>query len=143
MRTSVSDVPPAANGAMNLTVLAGQVLVDNVCAWPGDVAPTRSSAAKPSSIVRLLITAGSTRGVRSFRRLLERQQILRRAEVDDLAVLDHPGEMTAALQDRDIGDRVLLEDDDVGELARSDLADLAFEADRISVVLGGRDDRLH
>src|SRR6266436_5276830 len=50
MRPSVSDVPPAANGAMNLTVRAGQA-----CAWPWPVAPTRPSATKASSIIRFLI----------------------------------------------------------------------------------------
>src|SRR5580704_19397610 len=50
MRPSVSEVPPAANGAMNLTGLVGQVW-----AWLGCGATARPSATRASSSIGLLI----------------------------------------------------------------------------------------
>src|SRR4029077_15855279 len=78
-----------------------------------------------------------------FRGLLERQHLVAPVESDDLAVLDHEGEVFTVLQNGDIGDRVLVPRRDVGELPRRHLADLAVEADGKSVVAGRRDDRLH
>src|SRR3984957_17001772 len=79
----------------------------------------------------------------SFRSLLERQHLAAAIEIDDLAILDHPGEVFAVLQDGDIGDRVFVPHGDVGELSRHHLTDLAVEADGHGIVAGGRDDRLH
>src|ERR1700733_13190438 len=79
----------------------------------------------------------------SFRGLLERQHLVAPIEIDDLAVLDHPGEVFAVLQDGDIRDRVFVPHGDVGELSGHELADLAVEADGKRVVAGRRDDRFH
>src|SRR4051812_37960552 len=64
-----------------------------------------------------------------FRRLLERQHVLAGLQVDDPAVLDHPREVLAALQHGDVRNGILVEHDQVGELARRELPDLAFETD--------------
>src|ERR1700688_2118828 len=79
----------------------------------------------------------------SFRGLLERQHLVAPIEIDDLAVLDHPGEVLAVLQDGDIGDRVFVPHGDIGELPRRHLADLAVKTDGKRVVAGRRDDRFH
>src|SRR5580704_13503672 len=65
----------------------------------------------------------------SFRRLLKRQHLVASIEIDDLAVLDHPGEIFAVLQDGDVGDRVFVPHGDIGELPCRYLADLAVKAD--------------
>src|SRR5580692_12553124 len=74
----------------------------------------------------------------SFRGLLERQHLVAPIEIDDLAVLDHPGEVFGVLQNGDIRDRVFVPHGDIGELSRRDLADLAVEADGHGVVAGRR-----
>src|SRR5262249_48087287 len=51
--------------------------------------------------------------------------------------------MLAALEHSDVGDRVLVEHDEVSELAGSELTELTLQADGISVMAGPRDDRLH
>src|SRR5580704_18128939 len=79
----------------------------------------------------------------SFRSLLERQHLAAAIEIDDLAILDHPGEVFAVLQDGDIGDRVFVPHGDIGELSCRHLADLAVEAYRKGVVAGRREDRFH
>src|ERR1700692_3377152 len=78
----------------------------------------------------------------SFRGLLERQHLVAPIEIDDLAVLDHPGEVFGVLQDGDVGDLVFVPHGDIGELSCRHLADLAVEADRKGVVAGRRHDRL-
>src|SRR5512144_202975 len=50
-----------------------------------------------------------------FRCLLERQHVLARLQIYDPPVLDHPGEVLAALQHRDVGNGILVEHDQVGE----------------------------
>src|SRR3984957_744935 len=82
-------------------------------------------------------------GAPLFRGLLKRQHLVARSEVDDLSVLDHASEVLGVLQDRDVGDRVLVPNGDVGKLPRGDLSDLAVEADRHGVVARCRDDRFH
>src|SRR5580700_10205631 len=79
----------------------------------------------------------------SFRGLLERQHLVAPIEIDDLAVLDHPGEVFGVLQDGDVRDRVFVPHGDIGELPRRHLADLAVEADGKRIVTGRRDDRFH
>src|ERR1700730_6187109 len=79
----------------------------------------------------------------SFLGRLERQHLVAPIEIADLAVLDHPGEVFAVLQDGDIRDRVFVPHGDVGELSRHHLSDLAVEADGQGVVASRRDDRLH
>src|SRR5579862_3103914 len=69
-----------------------------------------------------------------FRRLLERQHLVARREIDDPAVLDHASEVLGILQDRDVGDRVFVPHGDVGELPDGDLPDLAVEADSHGIV---------
>src|ERR1700733_13970207 len=61
-----------------------------------------------------------------FRGLLERQHLVAPIEIDDLAVLDHPGEVFAVLQDGDIGNRVFVPHRYAVELSRRHLADLAL-----------------
>src|SRR3984893_6225007 len=79
----------------------------------------------------------------SFLGRLERQHLVAPIEIADLAVLDHPGEVFAVLQDGDIRDRVFVPHGDVGELSRHHLPDLAIEADRKRSAAGCRDDRFH
>src|ERR1700675_1799993 len=79
----------------------------------------------------------------SFRGLLERQHLVAPVEIDDLAVLNHPGEIFGVLQNGDVGDRVFVPHGDIGELSCRHLADLAVGADRKGVVAGRRDDRFH
>src|SRR5215469_16901393 len=99
MRPSTSEVPPAANGAMNLTGRLG-----HACAWASGAACARPSPISASSKMRRLIMAGLSS--RSLGGVLEGEHILRRAEVDAPAVLDHPGQVMAALQNADVGQRI-------------------------------------
>src|SRR5215468_8132373 len=92
---------------------------------------TRRTTAGSTSSISMRSRAISPKRV-LFRRLLEGEHLVAWVEVDDLA----------ALQNGDVGDRVLVHHDDVGELARRELAQLAFEADGIGVVAGGGDDGL-
>src|SRR5215468_919334 len=102
---------------------------------------TRRTTAGSTSSISMRNRAISPKRV-LFRRLLEGEHLVAWVEVHDLAVLDHPGEMLAALQNGDVGDRVLVHDDDVGELARRELTQLAFETDCVGIVAGGGDDGL-
>src|ERR1700719_3045716 len=97
---------------------------------------TRTTRGATSSISTLhrAISLMSGDNKPSFRGLLERQHLVASIEIDDLAVLDHPGEVFAVLQDRDIGDRVFVPHGDVGQLSRRHLADLAIEADGKGIV---------
>src|ERR1700719_3040976 len=114
---------------------------------PQSLLPTRNSAGTSTtrttrgvtssiSTLNRAISLMSGDNKPSFRGLLERQHLVASIEIDDLAVLDHPGEVFCGLQDRDIGDRVFVPHRDTGELSRHDLADLAVEADRKRVVAG-------
>src|SRR5262245_36262080 len=102
---------------------------------------TRRTTAGSTSSISMRSRATSPKRV-LFRRLLEGEHLVARVEVHDPAVLDHPREVLAALQNGDVGDRVLVHDDDVGELARRELAHLLVEADRIGVGSSGGDDGL-
>src|SRR5262245_14102185 len=102
---------------------------------------TRRTTAGSTSSISMRSRAISPKCV-LFRRLLEGEHLVAWVEVHDLAVLDHPREMLAALQNGDVGDRILVHDDDVGELARRELAQLAFETDGVGIVAGGGDDGL-
>src|ERR1700726_5288668 len=106
---------------------------------------TRTTRGVTSSISTLnrAISLMSGDNKPSFRGLLERQHLVASIEIDDLAVLDDPGEVFAVLQDGDIGDRVFVPHGDVGELPRRHMADLAVEADGHGVVASRRDDRFH
>src|ERR1700731_3173580 len=106
---------------------------------------TRTTRGVTSSISTLnrAISLMSGDSKPSFRGLLERQHLIAPIEIDDLAVLDHPGEVFAVLQDGDVGDRVFVPHRDIGELSRRHLADLAIEADRKRIVAGRRNDRFH
>src|SRR5579864_3358728 len=101
---------------------------------------TRTTRGVTSSISTLNRAMSLIRAL--FRGLLEGQHLIARIEIDDLAVLDGPGEIFAVLQNGDVGDRVFVPHRDIGELPRRDLADLAVEADGKSVVAGRCDDRL-
>src|ERR1700688_31698 len=97
---------------------------------------TRSTRGVTSSISTLnrailfiaVFLAGNSKP--SFRGLLEGQHLVARIEIDDLAVLDHPGEVFGVLQNGNVGDRVFVPHGDIGELSRRHLAGLAVEADR-------------
>src|ERR1700675_3083539 len=109
------------------------------------ISTTRSTRGVTSSISTLnrAISLMSGDSKPSFRGLLERQHLVAPIEIDDLAVLDHPGEVLAVLQDGDIGDRVFVPHGDIGELPRRHLADLAVKTNGKRVVAGRRDDRFH
>src|SRR5690349_8544550 len=77
-----------------------------------------------------------------LRRFAEAQHLLARRKIDELAVLDHVGEVLAALQHGDVGQRIAVEHDEVGEFAGRELADLAFQTDRVGIVVRRRLDRL-
>src|SRR6202161_2102162 len=79
----------------------------------------------------------------SFRGLLERQHLVAPIEIDDPAILDHPGEVFAVLQDGDIRDRVFVPHRDIGELSGHELSDLAVKANGKRIVAGRRDNRFH
>src|SRR5580700_1708629 len=106
---------------------------------------TRTTRGVTSSISTLnrAISLMSGDSKPSFRGLLEGQHLVAPIEIDDLAVLDHQGEVFGVLQDGNVGDRVLVPDRDVGELTGRHLTDLAVEADGKSVIVGRGDDRLH
>src|ERR1700682_1255865 len=106
---------------------------------------TRTTRGVTSSISTLnrAISLMSWDGKPSFRGLLERQHLVAPVEIDDLAVLDHPGEVFGVLQNGDVGDRVFVPHRDIGELSRPHLGDLAVEADRKGVVAGRSHDRFH
>src|SRR6185312_9866454 len=70
----------------------------------------------------------------------ERRRVL--AEIDPPPILDDMGEVPAALEHGDVGDRIALEHDDIGKLARLQFTDLALEADGEGIALGGDRDRL-
>src|SRR5580704_14102249 len=78
-----------------------------------------------------------------FRGLLERQHFVARIKIDHFAVLDDTGQVLAVLQDRDVGDRVLVPDGDVGKLTRRDLADLAIETHSKGVVARSGNNGFH
>src|SRR5581483_6691678 len=77
-----------------------------------------------------------------LRRLAERQHLLARRQIDRLAILDDVREVLAALQHGDVGERIAVEHDEIGELAGCKFADLAFEPDRVGIVVRRRLDRL-
>src|SRR5580704_9388157 len=103
---------------------------------------TRGVTSSTSTLNRAIsLMSGDSKPL--FRSLLERQHLVAPVEIDDLAVLDHPGEVFAVLQHSDIRDRVFVPHRDIGELPHRHLADLAVEADGHGVVAGRRDDRFH
>src|SRR4029077_14124361 len=93
---------------------------------------TRTTRGVTSSISTLNRAMSLIRAL--FRGLLERQHLVAPIEIDELAILAHPVEAFAVVQIGDVGDRVFLPHRDIGELSRGDLAGLAVEADRKSVV---------
>ncbi len=83
-------------------------------------------------------------GTELFRRIEKTDLLIEtRSEIDELPVLDHGGEVAAAAQHANVGDRILFHDDDVRELSGQDLSHLPFETDRKGTVPRARDDRLH
>src|SRR6202047_3854068 len=77
---------------------------------------TRTTRGATSSISTLnrAISLMSGDNKPSFGGLLERQHLVASIEIDDLAVLDHRGEVFGVLQDGDIRDRVFVPHGDIG-----------------------------